>query len=81
MNEKQSEALRLADALMEDNKTSDCVKSAVELRRLHQVNAELVEALHEVVEAFEIAHEGGGINFYQYALDFRAIIAKAEGRS
>ncbi len=35
---KQPEALRLADALMEDNKTSDCVKSAAELRRLHEAH-------------------------------------------
>jgi len=38
MNDKQSEALMLADALMEDNKTSDCVKAAAELRRLHEAH-------------------------------------------
>ncbi len=49
---KQSEALRLADAL--DSMTMDNIRfgqldeAAAELRRLHEVNAELVEALGEI---------------------------------
>jgi hypothetical protein len=49
MTDKQPEALRLADALEElDAQFSFrglCGEAAAELRRLHEVNAELVEAL------------------------------------
>lgn len=46
MTDKQPEALRLADALLETvPKINDWDKAAAELRRLHEANAELVEAL------------------------------------
>ncbi len=51
MTDKQPEALRLADALDPKDEGSKTVltiylaDAAAELRRLHEVNAELVEAL------------------------------------
>ncbi len=47
MTDKQPEALRLADLLENEKHVTDLAlfKAAAELRRLHQVNAELVEAL------------------------------------
>jgi hypothetical protein len=50
-----------------------------EVERLNRVNAELVAELREAAEAFEIASCGGGINFYLYAKDARAALAKATG--
>jgi hypothetical protein len=52
MTDKQSEALRLADLLENEKHVTDFAlsKAAAELRRLHEVNAELVEALREMVE-------------------------------
>jgi len=51
---KQPEALRLADALDElDRQFSRnglCGDAAAELRRLHEVNQDLLEALHEALE-------------------------------
>lgn len=51
---KQSEALRLADALDElDRQFSRnglCGDAAAELRRLHEVNQDLLKALHEALE-------------------------------
>ncbi len=44
---KQSEALRLAD-ILESWKGAVSNDAAAELRRLHEVNAELVEALGEI---------------------------------
>ena len=51
---KQPEALRLA-ALLDATElwpsgSDRCQQAATELRRLHEVNAELVEALKEMVE-------------------------------
>jgi hypothetical protein len=46
MTDKQSKALRLVDLIERGNYNhEDVTKAAAELRRLHQVNAELVEAL------------------------------------
>jgi hypothetical protein len=70
------EALRLADELEEFLAPCDI---SIELRRLHEVNQELLEALEDAAEAFEVASEGGGINFHLYAEDARAAIAKATG--
>ena len=47
MTDKQPEALRLADAVDRLGLGDDI---AVELRRLHEVNAELVEALEYVIK-------------------------------
>lgn len=68
MNTQQPEALRLADAL-------DCYehegmsKAAAELRRLHSVNAELLEALKGIVQV--------GLSTSRIAAA-RAAIAKAQ---
>jgi hypothetical protein len=52
MTDKQPEALRLADWIERGNYNhEDVTKAAAELRRLHEVNAELVEALQEVARA------------------------------
>ena len=49
MTDKQSEALRLADILEFKITSIECLeKAAAELRRLHEVNAELVEALEKL---------------------------------
>jgi hypothetical protein len=53
--------------------------AADELRRLHKVNQELLEALKDATEGLEIASAGGGVDFYAYAKTSRAAIAKAEG--
>ena len=53
--------------------------AADELRRLHEVNQELLEALKDATEGLEIASAGGGVDFYAYAKTSRAAIAKAEG--
>ena len=80
---KQPEALRLADKMSSYNLCSGyawhCHKAAAELRRLHKVNAELLEALKDATEGLEIASAGGGVDFYAYAKTSRAAIAKAEG--
>ena len=52
---------------------------ADELRRLHEVNQELLEALKDATEGLEIASAGGGVDFYAYAKTSCAAIAKAEG--
>jgi hypothetical protein len=78
------EALRLADNLFNGTDIDDAWSreqidlAAAELRRLHEVNQELLEALEDAAEAFEVASEGGGINFHLYAEEARAAIAKAE---
>ena len=47
---KQPEALRLADVLTEEGDSWWDDAAAIELIRLHEVNAELVGALREMVE-------------------------------
>ena len=47
MTDKQPEALRLAELLDKRISMWDC-EAAAELRRLHEVNAELVEALRDI---------------------------------
>ena len=77
----QPEALRLADAILTNKwpQVSPCWEASQELRRLHEVNAELLEALKDATEGLEIASAGGGVNFYAYAKTARATINKAEG--
>ncbi len=48
MTDKQPKALWLADVLTEEGES--WWEDAAELRRLHEVNAELVEALREIAE-------------------------------
>ena len=38
----------------------------------------LREALVEAADGFDAAAEGHGVNFYQYALDIRALLEKGE---
>ena len=54
MTDKQPNALRLADAL----EKMSLGKFAAELRRLHEVNAELVEALSVVIRGVPDTWEG-----------------------
>jgi len=69
----QPEALRLANALSAPGMMVDCAEIAAELRRLHAVNEELLEALEEL--ALYIAHNGD--DWVQKKA--RAAIAKATG--
>jgi hypothetical protein len=73
MSTQQPEALRLADALnMSAPFVDDHINhaAAAELRRLHSVNAELLEALREISTAE---------NLRRMAEIARAAIAKATG--
>jgi hypothetical protein len=87
MTDKQPEALRLADLLMVDNygaaKTQLEYRAAAELRRLHEVNAELVEALRECTAWMEYLRASGDAGNWKWEADeyTRAIaaIAKATG--
>ena len=57
MTDKQPEALRLAD-LLEINDTPLNMTAAAELRRLHEVNAELMEALGTVIRGVPNTWDG-----------------------
>jgi hypothetical protein len=76
---KQPEALRLADALaspLEDaNDFADI--AAAELRRLHGLNGELLNALH----CISLAAQDSGSTREGMGLYARAAIAKAEGEA
>ena len=72
-------ALKLANALDKYRTPPEAAQAAAELRRLHEVNQELLEALKDATEGLEIASAGGGVDFYAYAKTSRAAIAKAEG--
>lgn len=84
----QPEALRLADALDvgEISYTGMC-KAAAELRRLHAVNQELLQALRDATDAIE--HWGTyAADYFQQKWDLqsdinaaRAAIARAEGQA
>lgn len=88
MTNKQPEALRLADLIDNRHCTyGDIDEAADELRRLHEVNAELVEALKEAIEAID---EWGAYaspyfqNKYDLQSDInkaRAALAKATGEN
>ena len=49
------------------------------LEKLERVNAELLEALKDAAEAFEILANGGSVDAHQAAQILRSDIAKAEG--
>ena len=71
----KDEALRLADSLERMSLSTKWDKqAAAELRRLHKVNQELLEALKVLVE-------NGGIGPEQMFHDARAAIAKATGEN
>jgi len=78
MNE-QPEALRLADVLETFGLSQLSKDAAVELRRLHAVNGELLEALNDLAQWFdgEVGHHMDEPYAAQIA---RAAIAKAEGK-
>ena len=87
---KKPEALRLADDLDKwCHTTLDVHKAAAELRRLHKVNAELLEALKAIearITYYAGLAEGEAPNIEQWAYtdqsgdlaSARAAIAKAE---
>ena len=85
----QPEALRLADALEHDAATQKIYHrplveaSAAELRRLHKVNAELLEALKTCVCAMQDYQSGIGITemFDEGERMGRAAIKKAEEKN
>ena len=54
------------------NKQPEALQFAAELRRLHEVNAELLEALKEMLD-------GEGKSFRELCEQARAAITKAEG--
>lgn len=76
---KQSKALWLADVLDEIALGGNVGAAATELRRLHKVNAELVEALIDMVEAAKKSN--GAKSFTELGAIGRAsaVIAKATG--
>jgi len=90
---KQPEALRLADLLeglpptgrggsgihTDIHFVEPADLAAIELRRLHEVNQELLEALHEMIHQFDLFTDN---EFEARAIkDAKAAIAKAEGES
>jgi hypothetical protein len=78
---EQSTALRLADDLIYVSKYSDSehwstlAETAVELRRLHALNGELLEALKAMLAVWEEDPAYGAT----HADKARAAIARAEG--
>jgi hypothetical protein len=83
----QPEALRLADALGNPPGAPLFINAAAELRRLHAVNAELLQTLKDATDAIE--HWGTyASDYFQKKWDLqsdinaaRAAIARAEGQS
>ena len=88
---KQPEALRLADELLfagrfayesEDvaarRRINRNIEASAELRRLHEVNQELLEVLQNLCEAADNGHVASYSNLWD---DAKAAIAKAEGES
>lgn len=83
---KQPEALRLAERLEQSPLNIELFKAAAELRRLHELNQELLGALQSMAVAFappEFEREGASD---EYLMDWfpewtkaRAAIAKATG--
>jgi hypothetical protein len=68
---KQPKALRLADALVSLHGYPLSIKAAAELRRLHSVNDELLDALKLARLVVNPAHA--------YGIAIEAAIAKAQG--
>lgn len=82
-NTKQPEALRLADCLDRDNAMNwpdydNTENAAAELRRLHALNEDLVEALRGMLEAYD-----DGVTDWEkpYQQAARAAIAKTGATS
>lgn len=72
MTDKQPEALRLAYKLNLMFGWNTCAEAAAELRRLHEVNVELVEALRWCASSLNTNNERTAFVF--------AALAKAEGK-
>ena len=75
MSEKQPEALRLAEHLERFRSFPDDQAAAAELRRLHEVNHELLEALEAALKLIELVIPVEG----DVTRKARAAIAKATG--
>jgi hypothetical protein len=73
---KQPEALRLADELESFCVDAPVFQAADELRRLHEVNAELLEALKALID-MDVAYQRGE-KVVQAVEAAKAAIAKAE---
>lgn len=90
MTDKQPEALRLADILEFKVPSIECLeKAAAELRRLHEVNAELVGALKalRIAVCFNEVKDFGNNNMcwdarvpVVFIEELDAALAKAEGK-
>lgn len=80
MTDKQPLALRLADAL-EEKDFPPRRAAATELRRLHEVNAELVEALIDMVEAAKKSNGAKSFTELGAIGQACAAIAKATGEN
>ena len=83
MSEKQPEALRLADELVDTQFPSTKYIAAAELRRLHEVNQELLEALRGMLALDEEHHQRGHCDDDVCAEVRKALaaIAKATGEN
>jgi len=75
---EQPTALRLADALTKYLGGNTATQAAAELRRLHALNGELLEALKQIDKEF--AKPPYGRQHWPEAVKARAAIAKAEGK-
>jgi hypothetical protein len=70
----QPEALRLAEWLETSANTRD-QRAATALRRLHEVNQELVEALEEAIQLFNADFKPS----WEMKLRWNEVLAKAKG--
>ncbi len=79
MGTQQPEALRL-DEILELGSRQFNDEASTELRRLHALNAELLEALQNIVKSLADHDDEGMIEHAEQMIAARAAIAKAEGR-
>ncbi len=81
MTDKQPEALRLADILEKILRPAGIHKhhAAAELRRLHEVNVELVEALKDIRDNYDCDEDAHKYGSRCRSCVARAAIAKATG--
>lgn len=82
---KQHEAIRLAERLESFRSFPDDQAAAVELRRLHAINQEVLAELVSMTDAYAKAMKDSGVSYYPEALaivrNARAAIAKAKGEA
>ena len=74
---EQPEALRLAD-MFEAGNCGYPSRAAAELRRLHEVNQELLEALKLALRTLEYIHEGANNQGPHTGISWRCVSNKAE---